>query len=176
VPLEKSARYSESLMPNVSVKHKSKLPDLKRSLQKLVRTDVAVGWVGANSSRPGDSITNPELAYILSNGSPLNNIPATPLLKPCIELPENQKLLTESAAKAAKLAVDGDYDGARRQLDRTGIMAENMVKRYFTSSGNGTWPKNRPSTIKQKGSSKRNIDTGQLRAAVTHVLRDKSTK
>jgi hypothetical protein len=54
-------------------------------------------------------------------------------------------------------------------MKRAGMEAVNRVKSFFTDPRNN-WPRNAPSTIRRKGSSRRNIDTGALRDAMTYVL------
>jgi len=101
-------------------------------------------------------LQNSEVAFLVEHGSPLNNQPPRPILRPAIE--RDKKILAESVAKASKMAMDGDPEAAMRQLQRTGIMAENSVKRYMADPANGMAP-NKPSTIRRKGSSQPSIDT-----------------
>jgi len=50
---------------------------------------------------------------------------------------------------------------------------EGKIKETITE-GRGEWPPLKPATIKRKGSSKPLIDTGKLRASITHKI-DKNT-
>jgi hypothetical protein len=54
-------------------------------------------------------------------------------------------------------------------LARLGAMAEGDLKAGVTSLDS---PPNAPSTIRKKGSSKPLVDTGRLRASVTHEVED----
>ena len=69
-------------------------------------------------------------------------------------------------------ALEGDTDGAMAGMERAGTQGENAVKGWFTNPKN-SWAENAESTIKQKGSSKPLIDTGQLRKSITHVVKKK---
>jgi hypothetical protein len=50
---------------------------------------------------------------------------------------------------------------------KLGEIAENIIQGAFESGGYGTWDKNSDRTIKEKGSSRPLIDSGQLRDSIT---------
>lgn len=143
---------------------------LEQSLQKLRGSDILVGIPQQTTLRKGQAINNAGLMFVLTHGSPVRNIPATPIVEPGVK--KSAPLYSPHLAAAAKAILDKDPAKARQELDLAGTIAANGVKRYFTDSGNG-WPPNAPSTIRRKGSNRRNIDTGALRGAVTHVVRIK---
>lgn len=59
---------------------------------------------------------------------------------------------------------------AREQaLSRGGAYLEGAIK-YTITEGRGEWPELLPKTIARKGSSHPLIDTGKLRASITHKL------
>jgi hypothetical protein len=145
------------------------MPALQRSLQQVAASQVYVGIPQKTASRPGEPINNAELMYVLTNGSPLQGIPATPIIEPAIELPENRIMIGAALGQAAKDIIGGNAIAAEDDLNKAGTIGSNAVKRYFTDPRNG-WPPNAPSTIARKGSDRRNIDKGELRRAVTHVL------
>jgi hypothetical protein len=115
------------------------------------------------------SINNAELNYILSNGSPLHNIPATPIIEGAIEDKENNKALGDDLGDVAKAALAGTSDEVMRRLKETALDAQNRVREWFVSPRNG-WPPNAPSTIRAKGSSRRNIDTSSLRNSMVGLV------
>jgi hypothetical protein len=116
--------------------------------------------------RPKDPINNASLLFVLSNGSPLRGIPATPIVEPGVK--KARPLFTPQLAKAAQSLVQNRPQEAEKYLARAGTIAVNSVKRMFTDND---WPPNAPSTIKRKGSDRRNIDTGALRRSMTFVVR-----
>ena len=146
------------------------LAPLALSLEQLRHAEVLVGIPQSTTQRQNEPLNNASLMYILTHGSPLRNIPATPILEPSIEL--NKKLITPHLEAAAKATIDKDPTRAQQELELAGVVAANGAKRYFTDPTNG-WPPNKPSTIARKGSDRRNIDTGALRRSVTWVVRNR---
>jgi len=175
--------------------------ELLESLRSLAKIDVLVGVPEEESSREGGKVTNAELAFIHSNGSPLNKIPPRPFIEPAIEDAENSEMISVELKKAAEAALDGKSDVMSRSLVRAGIQGQNAVRDWFTSPKNG-WAPNTPYTILQKLKKKKDstskaivryvdeggslsdisglegmtrpmIDTDQLRRSVTYVIREK---
>ena len=143
---------------------------LKKDLERISKSEVLVGIPASAATRKNGPINNASLLFILSKGSPLKKIPATPILEPAIV--KGKTLITPHLGAAAKAVLDKNPLKAERELKLAGTVAVNAVKRYFTDPANG-WPPNAPSTIKRKGSDRRNIDTGSLRRSLTYVLRQK---
>jgi hypothetical protein len=183
------------------VKEKDLTPKLKKILDDLGKIDVLVGIPEEKSSRKGH-ITNAELVYIHTHGirrhsmikemqpvvdeegyskafemyiqehgSPLWQSPPRPIIEPAIEKSENKKIIGEELGEAAKKALGGDVQGAKQQLERTGMTAQNIVRGWWDDPDNN-WPPNAAETIKQKGSDRPLIDTGELRKSITYVVRD----
>ena len=72
----------------MSIKIKQdKVDAILRSLQGMERKRVMIGVPSDASDRrdPTQPITNAEIAYIQDNGSPANNIPARPFMRPGME-------------------------------------------------------------------------------------------
>ena len=154
---------------NASVKKKGDaVAFIGDRLDQLRRTDVLVGIPADATLRKGSEINNASLLFVLTHGSPVNNIPPTPIIEPSIE--KSNALISPHMAAAAKAILENSPQRAETELRRAGTIAMNGAKRYFTDPGNG-WPPNAPSTIAKKGSSRRNIDTSQLRRAITYALR-----
>lgn len=162
------------------------------AIKKLARKEVYVGIPESNAARKTGGINNAQLMYIHTNGSPLKNIPARPVIEPAIEA--NKAVISEQLEHAAEAALDGNEKGTDDALTRAGIAGANAAKRWFTDSRNG-WPKNKPSTVRNKirklrGTSYQEamdildsggdvssidtplIDTGELRRAITSVTGD----
>ena len=108
--------------------------------------------------------------YIQSHGSPLWHIPPRPVLEPSIEA--NKDPIAKQLQGAVTAAIDGNGQGVEAALHRAGLVAENAAKAWFENPQNG-WPPNSPRTIAQKGSDSPLIDTGEMRKAITHVVRDR---
>ena len=146
------------------------LPAVQKSIKELKRIDVLVGVPQEEAGREQNDITNAELLYIHTNGSPANNIPPRPIVEPAIQDSKEEigTLLKEAILKA----LEGDTGGAIAGMEKAGTQGENAVKGWFTNPKNG-WAENAESTKKRKGSSKPLIDTGQLRKSITHVVKKK---
>ena len=108
--------------------------------------------------------------YIQSHGSPMWHIPPRPVLEPSIEA--NKEPIAKQLQGAVPAAIDGNRQGVDAALHRAGMVAENAAKAWFENPQNG-WPPNSPRTIAQKGSDSPLIDTGEMRKAITHVVREK---
>lgn len=106
--------------------------------------------------------------YIKSHGSPLWHAPPRPVIEPAIA--KHHRELAEEYAKAIKAAMSGDGARAEAGIRRTGLLAQNICRKWFTDEENG-WSPNSPKTIKKKRSDKPLIDTGALRKAIVYVTR-----
>lgn len=107
--------------------------------------------------------------YIHEHGSPLWHSPPRPILEPAIN--DGKEILASQLKVAAQVALAGNDPSL--ELQKTGMMAQNMARAWFTNPKN-RWPENAPSTVKQKGSDRPNIDTGNLRLAITYVVAKKT--
>ena len=108
--------------------------------------------------------------YIQSHGSPLWHIPPRPVLEPSIEA--SKEPIAKQLQGATLAALDGNAQEVDNALHKAGMVAENAAKAWFENPQNG-WPPNSPSTVKKKGSDSPLIDTGEMRKAITHVVRDR---
>ena len=143
--------------------------NVKDQLRQLARSQVLVGWPQESSSRPGEAVTNAELAYIHTHGSPAKNIPARPILEPALSTTETKRAILGELERAAEAALKGDFKKMLSFLQRAGQEAENAARAWFTD-GRNAWAENKPATIARKGSDRPLIDTGELRKALTHVV------
>ena len=108
--------------------------------------------------------------YLESHGSALWHIPPRPVLEPSVEA--NKERIGKQLAKASVAAIKGDEDKRDLYLDRAGQVAENAAKKWFENPENG-WPPNAPATIRAKGSDSPLIDTGEMRKAITHIIKER---
>ncbi|SFU71067.1 hypothetical protein [Alicyclobacillus macrosporangiidus] len=176
-----------------------KTSSLAKALHTLAKTDVLVG-IPQGSDREDGPITNAQLLYIHEHGvrsqtmreamqpdldrgvpyskaydlfihehgSPLWKIPPRPVLEPSIATVKPK--IAEWFKKATDAALNGDDPGP--YLDAAGKTARDAAFNWFTDPRNG-WPPNAPSTIKAKGSDRPLIDTGEMRKAITWVVRER---
>ena len=107
--------------------------------------------------------------YIQSHGSPLWQIPPRPVLEPAIE--ESKTPIAKQLKLSMKSAIDGNTQETDNRLHMAGMVAENAVKAWFENPAN-KWPPNSPKTIAKKGSDSPMIDTGEMRKAITHIIRE----
>ena len=155
---------------SVSKRHKS-LKVLTDRLKALTKKEVYVGIPAEKSSRYGEGgVNNAELLYIHTHGSPVRHIPPRPVLQPAIEA--NRQAIGKQLAYAAQEALKGNVLRAEQGLERAGMVAQNVARGWFDNPDNG-WAPNSPRTIAKKGSSHPLIDTGEMRKAITYVVRDK---
>lgn len=144
---------------------------LKASLDKLQRAQVYVGVPEAKAPRKKGKISNAQLVFIHTNGSPLRKIPARPIIEPAIEAAGNKELITGQLGKAAQAAMGSKPTEMRPHLEQAGTLGANAAKRWFTDSRN-SWAPNSPATIREKGSDRPLVDTAQMRRAITYVVEE----
>ncbi|MBP2155753.1 hypothetical protein [Erwinia rhapontici] len=161
------------------------------SLRSLTKKDVLVGIPEDASDREEGKFGNAAIGYINENGSPKQNIPPRPHLKPGVESVQPQTLKHLKAA--AQYALEGKESAALRSLESAGTVAANGVKRYMTITGftplaDSTIAaralRGRKGAIAEQASraagnapdnsnARPLIDTGEYRRAITSVVREK---
>jgi hypothetical protein len=114
-------------------------------------------------------INNAQLVFIHTNGSPARGIPARPIIEAAITDKQNNDLICAELEGAAAAAMDGNPDLTSKQLKRAALLAETLVKGWFTNPRNH-WAPNKQSTIKRKGSSRPLIDTSSMRNAIRGLV------
>lgn len=118
-------------------------------------------------ARRGAGMSNVQLAVLHEFGSPAAHIPERSFVRSTFAL-----MRAKYVEKVKAYLVKGIYSGKRTYLEFLGLIGLRMaadMKARFTDSSNG-WPANAPSTIAAKGSSKPLIDTGALRASISHQV------
>ena len=147
----------------------SGMDQINKGIAALNGADALVGIPEANGPRKKGEISNAELLFLFTNGSPRRGQPPRPVIEPAIESSPTVDLIAKEIAAASTAALDGDESGMLAHLDRAGTIGESASKRWFTDPRNG-WEPNAPSTIRAKGSETPGIDTGQMRRAITHIV------
>ncbi|GED34029.1 hypothetical protein P9G84_22380 [Brevibacillus centrosporus] len=178
-----------------------KTNDLKKIVDSLAKKQVYVGIPEGSDrpEAQGEPITNAQLLYahtlgirqkemrdemnpkvesgkmpyskayqmwIQSHGSPLWKSPPRPVLEPAIE--HNKDVIAKQLRKVSEVALDGG--DPEPELNKAGLLGQNAARGWFTDPANG-WPPNSPITEERKGSDKPLIDTGDLRKAITYVVK-----
>lgn len=134
------------------------------------KEEVLVGIPQEGTVNYPEGVTNVQLMYIHTHGSPVRGIPPRPTIEPAITEPANRQILQGLLRGSLGSAFTGNLGGARAGMNRAGMMAVNMVRAWFGSSHLAP---NAPYTVMMKGSSAPLIDTGQLRNSITFVIRKK---
>jgi hypothetical protein len=170
----------------------SKYEEIEASIKKLARVQVLVGIPQSNAARTGGGPSNALLGYVHENGEPSLNIPARPFLKPGIR--DQQSAIVRYLRQAGKAAVEGDDT---RMMNAFRAAGESGVKGATNKITTGPFTPLSPRTIAARlrrtqagrtrlrrmraagqdvaawaaSNLKPLIDTGQLRRAITYVLR-----
>ena len=156
-----------------------------KGFQWVEETDVLVG-IPAEKNNDHGGISNASLLYIHENGSPVNNIPPRPVLKPGINDPEESPKIQELLKEGIQQALAGNLQGAENAYQRAGMAGAAAVQKKFTDGDlaanapitiNGGWMRNKVSGkmvhVKGKGDKGPLINTGALRQSITFVIRKK---
>jgi hypothetical protein len=179
---------------------KDGMADLQKAVAALTKTVVLIGVPDANAEREPEegetqTASNATIGYIMETGDPSKNIPARPFLVPGIESVEKE--LTADLKKGGEAALSGKLDAVKRSQMSAGLRAQNAVQKKITD---GPFAPLSEATIKARARRGRKgaqqylklkgegvpedvlqsaslvkplIDTGQLRRAITFVIRDK---
>lgn len=110
--------------------------------------------------------------FIHENGSPLNNIPARPVLQMTIDY-ANKHLLKSTIDKCIDICVNTGANESliEQELNKLAIKIENYARKLIYSN-DGRLAPNAPSTIARKGDNHPLFDTGQLaRSIVCRVVK-----
>jgi hypothetical protein len=116
-------------------------------------------------------VTNAELLFIHTKGSPARGIPARPVVEPAIAADGNKQAIEHELAKSMQATLAGDDGEAVRRMQRAALAGQNAARKWFTDPRNG-WKENAEATIERKGSDRPLIDTGALRAAIVGLVRE----
>lgn len=143
------------------------IPDSSSRVKSDVLRQISGRGRARKATGAAKQVSNAELLWIQSKGSPLKGIPARPVLEPAIEA--NKQQIAAELAGALRSTLAGNQGEAERYLNRAGMAGRNAARRWFFDPRNG-WKKNAASTIARKGSSQPLIDTGAMRNAITYVV------
>lgn len=112
-----------------------KVPELLAALDALTKQQVLIGIPGEGGRE--DGVTNAMLGYVHEYGSPEQNIPARPFLRPAAD--QIRDKVIAMFRDAAKAVMDGKADAAHKALTAAGQMGASKAKEIMTS-GEGFSP------------------------------------
>jgi hypothetical protein len=147
------------------------------SLREMASKHVLVGIPASENARSDGLIGNAQLGYIHENGSPANNIPARPFLRPGVASIKGKAI--EILKVAAKSAAGGDRTAVDKGLYKVGMIAQAAVKKAITA-GEG-WQPLKPATLAARRKStkagvkgdKPLLRTGALQGSINFIVREK---
>jgi hypothetical protein len=108
-----------------------KANDILEALKVIGNRDVLVGVPAENSARDDVPFGNAGIGYINEFGSPAQNIPARPHLRPGIRSVDDK--IVERLKAAAEAVFDGKQDKADKELDKAGQIAVRGVQNFITT-------------------------------------------
>lgn len=182
---------------NLTVKDNTKR--LLTSLAALAENRCYAGVPATTAGRKKGAINNAELMYIHENGSPSANIPARPVVHPAIK--KARPALNAALLATGKMALGagGDSASVQKGLNAVGLIAQNAMRAKITSGPFAPLsPRTIAQRAAKRGTKRRKgeqeyldlvsggtspaeaqniagikplIDTGQLRRALTYVIR-----
>lgn len=168
-------------------------------LRALAETKVYAGIPATTAGRKeeGVPLNNAEIMHIHEFGAPESNIPARPVIYPAIA--SIRKDIVSMLATTAKGAMSGDGKSVMKGLGALGILAQNAMRQRITDGPFAPLsPKTVAARARKRGTKRRKgekeyfkliaggmspaeaqsatgiralIDSGQLRRALTYVIR-----
>lgn len=145
--------------------------DYLKNLEKAKRLIVAVGLPKgkATSAIYGDGMTVVEVGATHEYGAGNNSV------RSFLRVPfkvKKEQIRKNMVALFRGIAEKGE--DATKQLEKAGVILQNISKEAFETKGFGTWKDIKPVTKRAKGSSGVLIDTGILRGSITYEVRNAS--
>lgn len=137
--------------------------------------EVLVGIPSDNTDRKEGEINNATLLAINEFGSPMNNIPPRPVMATGIR--NAQDAIGEQFEKAASQALSKGLSVLPTYYERAGIIAANSVKKAINDQDGIEPPSESTLAARARAGfkgTKSLIVTGQMRNAITSVVRSKS--
>lgn len=153
------------------------LKDFTKSFQKTIETlknkEVLIGIPDNGKARRDDEISNATLLFINNFGSPANNIPARPVVN--IGMKNAYPDIVQEMKKAAQAALKGTGN-LDKYYERCGVIGSNSIKRVIDDQ-EGIEHISFATALSRlrKGfnGDKALLVTGQMRNAITYVVKDK---
>jgi len=147
--------------------------DFNKIISKFKRDDILVGIPEETTDRKQDSMINNATLLAINNfGSPINNIPARPVME--IGIRQAQPEIIAQFKKAAVDALSKGVSALSPAYNRIGIIASQSIKKVINSQEGIEAPS--PATLDAREArgfkgTKALIVTGQMRNAITYVVK-----
>jgi len=147
------------------------------AIKRFKNDNVLVGIPATDKDREdGDPINNATLLAINNFGSPANNIPARPVMQ--IGIRNAQPAIAEQFKKCAQQVLSQGTAALDVYYERAGIIASQSIKKVINDQDGIKGLDPEGATIKARESrgfkgTKALIVTGQLRNAITYLVRSK---
>ena len=149
------------------------LEHFTKEFNEMFKYAIEIGVVSDNTERKIKvGITNSELMYIHENGSPLNNIPARPVLDMTIKY-ASEELLNDTIDNCLQIWINSkkSQEAVEKELNKLCLKMEKYARQLIYSN-DGRLAPNAPSTVAKKGDNHPLFDTGQLARSITCRLID----
>lgn len=144
--------------------------EFAEKLNSLPSYEIEIGVISADTNRKEKvrvGVTNAELMFIHENGSPLQHIPARPVLQMTIDY-TNKNLLDKAINKSLAAYMESNFNIEAFELELKKLcMRMESYARKIIYSNDGRLAPNAPSTIAKKGDNHPLFDTGQLARSIT---------
>ena len=144
--------------------------EFAEKLNSLPSYEIEIGVISADTNRKEKvrvGVTNAELMFIHENGSPLQHIPARPVLQMTIDY-ANKNLLDKAINKSLAAYMESNFNIEAFELELKKLcMRMESYARKIIYSNDGRLAPNAPSTIAKKGDNHPLFDTGQLARSIT---------
>ena len=115
-----------------------------------------------------NTASNAQLLFWFSKGSSLRKQPPRPVIEPALQAPWNRREIAALVAQAVALRAHGQNYKAKQKLHSAGARAAKAARDWFKDPRNG-WAENAYRTEQRKGRNTPGLDTGIMRAAITHI-------
>lgn len=154
---------------------KDRTKSIVDNIRKVKFVDVLVGIPAEKAQRQAGGMTNAVLGYLHENGVPELNIPRRAFLMPGIR--DEQAKIASYLKQATQASMRGDKAGMERALNAAGLTGMKGAQHKITK---GPFIPLAASTLRRRRARGRTgtrplIDTGQLRRALTYIVRNRST-
>lgn len=153
---------------------KDRVKAAMQNIRKVQFMDVLVGIPAEKGPRTSGEVTNAVLGYWHENGIPEINLPRRAFLMPGIR--SEQDKIAGYLKQATQASMRGDKAGVDRALNAAGLTGMKGAQRKITA---GPFAPLAESTLRRRRARGRTgtkplIDTGQLRRALTYIVRNRS--
>lgn len=116
-------------------------------------------------------VSNAQLLYWFSKGSPLRGQPGRPVLEAAIHAHGNKEPISALVAEAVAADLAGRHYLSQQLLKKAGALAAKVSRDWFTDSRNN-WAPNSYNTLRRKHGDTPGIDTDIMRQAITHIEKE----